>query len=183
MSRLAPLDPPWPGWFADAMARVMPPGVEPPALFRALATSPRAWEKFSAGSLLDRGPLPRRDREIVIDRTTALCGCSYEWGIHVTLFADRAGLTPSQVADSAAATPDPGLWSENELALLESVDALIHRKRLEEGEFDRLRTHYSDAQILEVIQLVAFYHGVALICGALALAPEPGMPELPSKGD
>jgi len=29
------------------------------------------------------------------------------------------------------------------------------------------------------VQLVAFYHGVALICGALALAPEPGMSTLP----
>lgn len=182
MSRIAPLDQPWPAWFGEAMARIMPPGVEPLGLFRTLATSRRAWEKFSAGSLLDKGPLPLREREIVIDRTTALCGCSYEWGIHVALFAERAGLSPAQLADTAAATPDPSLWSEAELALLESVEALIRRKRLEDGEYDRLRTHYADEQILEVIQLVAFYHGVSLICGALALAPEPGMPELPSKG-
>jgi alkylhydroperoxidase family enzyme len=182
VSRIAPLAEPWPDWFAQAMARTMPPGVAPLALFRTLATSRRAWDKFSAGSLLDRGPLSLRDREIVIDRTTALCRCSYEWGIHVALFAERAGLSQDQVNDSAAATPDRRLWSEGELALLASVDALIDHKRLDDAEFDRLRAHYSDEQILEAVQLVAFYHGVSLICGALALAPEPGMPELPSKG-
>ncbi|HEV7760231.1 MAG TPA: hypothetical protein VGO78_14620 [Acidimicrobiales bacterium] len=31
-----------------------------------------------------------RDREIVIDRTCARCGCQYEWGVHVAFFGDRA---------------------------------------------------------------------------------------------
>ena len=43
-------------------------------LFRTIARSPRAWEKFSAGGLLDRGPLTLREREIVIDRTCARTG-------------------------------------------------------------------------------------------------------------
>jgi hypothetical protein len=44
-------------------------------------------------SLLDRGPVSRRHREIVIDRTCARCGCAYEWGVHVALFAQRVALT------------------------------------------------------------------------------------------
>mgnify|MGYP000238683459 CR=1 FL=1 len=66
--------------------------------------------------------------------------------------------------------------------LIETVDALIARKRLDDAEFVALRDHYGEDQILEIVQLVAFYHGVALICGALALSAEPGMPDLPSKG-
>ncbi|MGZ8283668.1 MAG: carboxymuconolactone decarboxylase family protein [Allosphingosinicella sp.] len=182
MSRIAPLASPWPDWFAEAMARVMPAGAEPLALFRTVATSRRAWEKFAGGSLLDKGPLPLREREIVIDRTTARCGCSYEWGVHVALFAERAGLTYAQVGDFPAVPPDPALWDEAELDLLQTVDALIDRKRLDDGEFERLSAHFSDAQILEIVQLVAFYHGVSLICGTLALAPEPGTPTLPSTG-
>ena len=160
----------------------MPPGVEPLVLFRTLATSGRAWEKFAAGSLLDPGPLPLREREIVIDRTAARCGCGYEWGIHVTLFAGRAELSGAQVADTAAAEIDPSLWSEAERALIASVDALIDRKRLDDVEYEGLRAHFSEEQVLEIVQLVAFYHGVALICGALDLQPEPGMPILPSTG-
>jgi len=183
VSRIAPLERPFPGFFEQAMAGIMPPGAEPLTLFRSVAASQRAWEKFSAGSLLDKGPLPLREREIVIDRTTARCGCDYEWGVHVALFAERAGLTAEQVADTAAASPDPALWSEPELALLATVDSLIERKRLDDAEYARLAADRPQAQILEIVQLVAFYHGVALICGALDLQPEPGMPTLPSTGD
>jgi alkylhydroperoxidase family enzyme len=182
MSRIALLERPFPPAFAEAMERTMPPGVEPLALFRAIATSERAWRKFSAGSLLDKGPLGLREREIIIDRTAARCGCDYEWGIHVALFAKRAELNDAQVRDTAADRPDPGLWSESEIVLLETVDALLERKRLDDREYARLNDHFSEEQILEIVQLVAFYHGVALICGALALPPEPDMPTLPSKG-
>ncbi|QAY79799.1 carboxymuconolactone decarboxylase family protein [Sphingosinicella sp. BN140058] len=163
------------------MAKVMPPGVPPLALFTSIASSERAWTKFTAGSLLDKGPLPLRQREIVIDRTTARCGCDYEWGIHAALFAQRAALDDAQLAGSAAAKIDPLLWSEEEIVLLDTVDALLDRKRLDDGEFGRLRRHFDEPQILEIVQLVAFYHGVSLLCGALALAPEPGTPTLPSK--
>lgn len=183
MSRIAPLERPWPEDFAEAMARTMPPGMEPLRLFKALATSPRAWTKFSAGSLLDKGPLSLKAREIVIDRTTARCGCDYEWGVHVALFAGRAGLTPEQVADTAADAPKPDLWDEAERALISTVDALLDRKRLTGDEFANASRHFAEDQILEIVQLVAFYHGVSLICGALDLAPEPGMPTLSKTGD
>ena len=75
MSRIQPLEAPWPDWFADAMAKVMPPGVPPLALFRSIAISERAWTKFSAGSLLDKGPISLRQRVIFIHRSTARCGC------------------------------------------------------------------------------------------------------------
>jgi alkylhydroperoxidase family enzyme len=182
MSRIAPLARPWPEEFEQAMARTMPPGMEPLTLFRAIATSPRAWQKFSAGSLLDKGPLPLREREIVIDRTTARCGCGYEWGIHVALFGPRAGLGPELVAATVADEVDAQLWSEAECVLIETVDSLLDRKRLSDDEFERLRTHFEDEQILEIVQLISFYHGVSLICGALDLAPEPGMPNLPATG-
>jgi alkylhydroperoxidase family enzyme len=183
VSRIAALERPWPEEFEQATARTMPPGMEPLMLFKVLATSPRAWTKFSAGSLLDASsPLPLKAREIVIDRTTARCGCDYEWGVHVRLFADRAGLTPGQVADTGRMDFDPALWSDDESALIRTVDALLDRKRLDEEEYAKLRAYFSEDQVLEVIQLVAFYHGVSLICGALDLPSEPGMPTLPEKG-
>lgn len=183
MSRIAPLEQPWPDFFAKAMARIMPPGVEPLALFRSLATSERAWTKFAGGSLLDPGPLSLRHREIVIDRTTARCGCDYEWGVHAAMFARAAELTPNQIAATAKAAIDPSLWTVEEAALLETVDALLDRKRLDDAEFTKIRCHFDDAQILEIVQLVAFYHGVSLLCGTLALEPEPGMPTLSSIGE
>lgn len=181
MSRIAPLEEPWPDWFAAAMARVMPPGVPPLALFRAIGTSQRAWDKFAGGSLLDKGPLPLREREIVIHRTTARCGCDYEWGIHAALFAARAELSEAQLAATAAAEVDDELWTESEATLLRTVDALIDRTQLDEAEFANLSGHFRPDQILEIVQLTAFYTGVSMICGALALQPERGTPALPHR--
>lgn len=180
MSRAAFLEEPYPDWFAQAMQRVMPPGASPLALFRAIGTSRRAWEKFAGGSLLDKGPLPLREREIVIHRTTARCGCGYEWGVHAALFAQRAGLSPDQIADTAAERIDRTLWPDAESTLIDSIDALLDRKRLDDLEYRALADHFGPEQILEIIQLVAFYHGVSLICGALDLQPEPGTPALPT---
>src|SRR5580692_12044218 len=96
MSRIAPLQPPYEAEIQSQFDRVMR-GAPPLMLFRVMAGSPRAWEKFRAGSLLDRGPLSLREREIVIDRTTALTNCEYEWGVHVAIFAGPAHLTEEEV--------------------------------------------------------------------------------------
>ena len=171
-ARVELLERPYPPEFAAAMDRVMPPGAEPLALFRALGKSPRHWAKFSAGSLLDKGPLSLRHREIVIDRTTARCGCEYEWGVHVQLFAARVGFREAQLRSTVLGDADDGNWPPDEAALIASVDALIDRKRLTDAEFARLRARFDEAQIYETIQLVAFYHGVSLFCGALDLPLE-----------
>jgi Carboxymuconolactone decarboxylase family len=92
VSRIAPLNPPYEPEIQAQFARVMR-GAPPLMLFRVLASSARAWEKIRAASLLDRGPLSLREREIVIDRTCALTRCEYEWGVHVATFAEAAHLT------------------------------------------------------------------------------------------
>jgi hypothetical protein len=78
--RVEPVQPPFPPELQAVFDRIMPPGVPPLQLFTTLARVPRIYERFRAGSLLDRGPLSLRHREIVIDRTCARCGCPYEWG-------------------------------------------------------------------------------------------------------
>jgi len=123
MARIQPLEPPYPDDVQQSFDKVMR-GKEPLLLFRTLAASPRAWEKFRAGSLLDRGPLTLRDREIVIDRTTGLAGCEYEWGVHVAVFAEHAGLTDEQIRATCNARPDASCWSDAERALIAAVDAL-----------------------------------------------------------
>ena len=84
---IAPEEPPYNDDIAAAFEAIMPPGAEPLALFRVMARSPRILEKMRAGSLLDRGSISLRMREIIIDRTTARCGAEYEWGMHIAYFA------------------------------------------------------------------------------------------------
>jgi alkylhydroperoxidase family enzyme len=147
-------------------------GKDPLILFRTIAVSERAWAKFRAGSLLDRGPLPLRDREIVIDRTTALANCEYEWGVHVAVFAEHAKLTEEQIIATRNATSDAPCWSDAERALIAAVDALHDRATLDQAEFDHLREYYDDAQILEILMLCGFYRTVSYVANALDLPLE-----------
>lgn len=180
MPRIEPLAKPYPPEFDAAMQALMR-GADPLVLFTTLAKHDRAWTKFRGGSLLDReSPLAMRQREIVIDRTTARCGCEYEWGVHIAGFAARAGLTPEQIDATANGNASSSVWIDEEAALIATVDALLDRRKLTDGEWAALRAHFNEAQALEVIQLVAFYHGVALICGALDLPLEANAARFPA---
>src|SRR3954466_1478837 len=118
MSRIAPAEPPYEPAVAEALGRIMPPSVAPLLLFRTMARSPRVFAKMFAGGLLDKGPLSLRQREIVIDRTTARLGCEYEWGVHVALFADKVGFGGAEIAATVKSPSDAACWAAAEQALL-----------------------------------------------------------------
>ena len=179
MSRIAPLSPPYAPEIQDQFNRIMR-GAPPLVLFRVMAGQPRAWEKFRGGSLLDRGPLSLREREIVINRACALNACEYEWGVHVTAFAQAAHLTDEQVRATVHGGADAPCWSEAERAMLMAVEALHHRATLSDAEFAALKAHYDEAKILEIIQLCGFYRTVSYLCNALALPLEPNAARFPA---
>ena len=178
MARIEPLAEPYPEAFARAMAILMR-GAPPLRLFTTLAKHERAWGKFTAGSMLDRGPLGLRERELVIDRTTARCGCEYEYGVHIRGFAEKAGIDEAQQRALVHGEADDPVWDEREAVLIASVDALLDTKRLTDGQWAALSAHFSEAEVLEIVQLTAFYHGVSLICGALDLPLEEGAARFP----
>jgi alkylhydroperoxidase family enzyme len=170
-ARIAPLQPPYPAEIQQQFDRVMH-GAPPLVLFRVMAGHARAWEKFRAGSLLDRGPLTLREREIVIDRTCARNACEYEWGVHVATFAEAARLTGEQVRATVLGDAGASCWSAAEQALIAAVDALHERATLSDAEFMALSAHYEDAKILEIIQLCGFYRTVSYLANTLALPLE-----------
>ena len=180
MARIDPLTKPYPPEFAVIADRVTAPGAETLALFTTLGKSPRALEKFLGGAMAGKGPLAFRTKEIVIDRTVATCGNSYEWGLHIQHFAGKAELTDAQVRSLALGTADDGHWDMAEAALIATVDALLATKKLSDDQHALVRSHFDEAQLLEIIQLVGFYHSVSLVCGALALPNEAGTPMIPT---
>lgn len=180
MSRIAPLQPPYAADIQDQFDRIMQ-GAPPLALFRVVAGNARAWGKFRAGSLLDRGPLSLREREIVIDRTCALTGCEYEWGVHITAFANAAHLTAAQVRATVLDDPTASCWSPGEQALIAAVDALHHCATLSDAEFKALSAHYDDAKIFEIILLCGFYRTVSYLANGLDLPLETAAVRFPHR--
>jgi alkylhydroperoxidase family enzyme len=176
--RIAPLEPPYePTVQADFDAIMR--GAPPLTLFRVMARNERAWTKFRAGSLLDKGALTLRQREIVIDRTCALNKCEYEWGVHVAIFAKAAELSDEQVRATVEGAPDASCWSAAEQALVAAVDALHHRATLSDDEFAALAAHHDEAQIFEVFLLCGFYRTVSCLCNGLRLPLEQSAARFP----
>ncbi len=173
MSRIPPREPPYEPDVAESLERVMPPGVEPLTLFRTLAKSPRVFRKMFAGGLLDKGPLDLRQREIVIDRTTARLGCEYEWGVHVAFFGPRVGLGDREIHALVHDGPDAPCWSPAERALVALVDDLCDRRAIGDSTWTDLRACFDEAQVLEAIALVGYYHTVSFFCRGLELPLEP----------
>ena len=170
--RVEPVSRPYSPELQAVFDRIMPPGVPPLALFTTLARVPRIYERFRAGSLLDRGPVSLRHREIVIDRTCARCGCAYEWGVHVAFFAQRVALTPAQVRATLRGSADDAAWSEEERLLIRLVDELHDAAAISDELWEGLAAAFSVEQILELIALVGFYHMVSFFANGLRLAPE-----------
>ncbi len=170
--RVEPVPPPFPPELQAVFDRIMPAGIPPLALFTTLARVPRIYDRFRAGSLLDRGPVSLRHREIVINRTCGRCGCAYEWGVHVAFFGERIALTPEQVRATVRGEADNSAWSDEERLLIRMVDELHDSANLSDEVWNALAATFSVEQIFELIALVGFYHTVSFFANGLRLAPE-----------
>ena len=179
--RLAPAASPYPPEVQGWLDRTMPAGVAPLTLFTTLARDPRLFGKFMSAGLLDRGNLTLRQREIVIDRVTARCGSAYEWGVHVTFFGERVGLTAPQIESLAVGNADDPCWGEEERLLIRLCDALHAACDVDDALWSALSECFSDEALIELLMLAGFYRTVSYLTNALRLAPEAYAAPLPGR--
>jgi alkylhydroperoxidase family enzyme len=156
------------GW----LDRIMPAGVAPLVLFTTLARDERLFQKLFAGGLVDRGHLTLRQREIVIDRTTALCHSEYEWGVHVSFFAERVGFTEAQLHSLVHGDAEDACWSEGEQFLIRMCDELHKTCSLSNQLWAGLRNEYSEETMLELLMLAGYYRTISYLTNALKLPLE-----------
>ena len=138
----------------------------------------RRWLGF-AGSLLVRGSLPDRHRELLIMRTAWNCGSEYEWGQHVP-FAQRAGLSDDEIRAVAAGPDGPG-WSDHDATLLRAADELHQDARIGDATWSHLAEQYDEAQLIELTMLVGQYHVVAFTLNSCGVQREPGVAGFPAE--
>ncbi len=164
MSRIEPLEPPFEPEVGEQLARMMPPGVAPIALFRTFARNlemARAMSGWGSYELSKRLSLSLRDREIAILRTCARCGCEYEWSVHVAYFAARAALGGEELRSLTAGSATDACWGSRERALIEAVDALHDRADVGDELWATLREHFDERQLLDLLLLCGWYHAIS----------------------
>jgi len=178
-ARIAPAQPPFEPDVQAWLDRTMPSGQRPLVLFTTLARDTRLFVKFFSAGLLDRGHLTLRQREVVIHRTTALCGSEYEWGVHVSIFAERVKLTREQLHATVHGNADAACWSDEDRLLIRLCDALHTGCTLDDALWQALRERFSEEAMLELLMLAGFYRTVGYLTNALRLPLEPKAARFP----
>lgn len=175
--RIRPLGLPLDNEHAVMLGKWMPriPGVEPLALFRVLLRHPKLAERMhplGAFQLGKESSLALRDRELVIDRTCARCGCEYEWGVHTALLAGRAGLDDATLTATVKSRAEDQVWSARDRCLMSLVDSLHDTGSICDKVWTQLREYWTEEQALELAVLTGYYHLISFVANMAGLSPE-----------
>ena len=132
-----------------------------------------AMSGWGSYELSKRLSLSLRDREIVIDRTCARCGCKYERGVHVAFFAERAGLSSEQITSlTKGGASDPCWADERDRLLIEAADALHDSADIGEDLWHQLARLFSEEQLLDLLMLAGWYHAIGFTANGARVACE-----------
>ncbi len=172
MSRIAPLDPPYEPEIQKLFDVVMPEGMDPLVLFRVMAKSERLFPRFMRAGVLDKGPVPIRDREVVIHRTTARCRAEYEWGVHANAFGRPLGLGDDVLRATVEGDADDAAFDVRQAVLVRLCDELHDTHTISDDCWAALREHWDEMQILELIYTAGMYTTVSFLVNGLALENE-----------
>ena len=180
MARIAPVAEPYAPEEAERLAAMMPAGVPPILLFRTFVRNlpmAAAMETWGSYELSKRLSLSMRDREILIHRTCARCGCEYEWSVHVVVFAERVGLNTEQISSITHGTASDACWTDGrDRLLLEAADALHDHATIDDPLWSRLSAVLTDAELLDLLLLCGWYHAISYAANAAHVDLEPGAP-------
>jgi 4-carboxymuconolactone decarboxylase len=178
VARIKPLEPPYEPEVEAYLGKLMPPGVEPLKLFRTLAVHfdlASRMRPLGAG-LLAHNTIEPRERELVILRTTAICGAEYEWGVHAGLFNE---LSAEEIAATAPSSHSTHRFGEKDALLIHLCDQLDATATISDPLWGRLAEHWSDEQLIELVVLAGWYRTISYVINALRIEPEPWAARLP----
>lgn len=128
--------------------------------------------------------VPERDREIAIIRTGALTRSEYEWGMHVSIYGEKCGLTETQVQELTCSASwknlSPSLWTPSEILIVRMVDELHHHSTISDEAWVSLNATWPSEQVVELIFASSVYHMAAFFLNTTAVPLEEGARRFPA---
>ena len=177
-TRIPPIEPPFAPELQAEFDKIMR-GAPPLLLFRTVARNPRVLQRWFAGSLLDKGSIPLRERELMILRTTALCGAEYEWGVHVASFGAKAEWSEDQLRSTVHGGSADPCWSERERCVILLADQLHASGTVADEAWQRIAASFAPEQLIELVTLAGQYHMVSFMVNAFGVQHETFAPRFP----
>jgi alkylhydroperoxidase family enzyme len=128
----------------------------------------RAYLTFSR-HLLYGSTLPPRVRELVVLRTSVICGSSFEREQH-EIIARREGVDDADIARTLDG-PDASGWSDDDAALMRAVDGLLTDWTIDDTTWDRLAASFDVYQLMDLVFTVGGYSSLAMAFNAFRTHP------------
>lgn len=144
-----------------------------------LAHNTRVLKRFSqfGGTLLFRGVLPPRERELVILRVGANCQSVYEFGQH-TVIGREAGLSDAEIT-ALTGPVEGGSWSEEDRDLIALADELCGDDCVADATWSRLAARWDEDALVELVVVAGFYRLVSGFLNSAGVQLDPGVPGWP----
>ena len=171
--RIAPLPP---GEWDERLTRLLQASSggteEPMNIFTTLARAPELFRRWTAfGGALLFGTLPGRLRELVILRTAARFGGTYEWAQHIEL-AEREGVSRAEI-EAVGGDCSIVSWPPLEAAALSAVDETADDGSVSDATWEQLATQLGDGELIELVMLIAHYMMLTTVLASLRIPLEP----------
>lgn len=141
-------------------------------LMKALAHSPKICRDFNRMgiTLLLKGDLSPRLRELAILRVGDLAGANYEWTKHVPI-ALEAGVNQAQIGDLPN-WADSTRFDEQEQAVLEYTDDVVRNIGASDETFKKVAAFLSEKEIVELTVAIGYYGMVCRVLETLQIELE-----------
>ena len=162
MPRIQPIDPA----AAPEKVREALDNLPPLNIFRTLAHAETAFRPFLrfGGAVLGRMDLDPVVRELVILQVAKTAEAEYEWIQHVAI-GKAVGVTDEQIA--ALESGDLDAFGPGERAAVEFADAVVRGPRVGDELYNRVRGHFDDRQIVELLLAIGDYLMLARVMTVL----------------
>jgi alkylhydroperoxidase family enzyme len=141
-------------------------------LMKALAHSPKICRDFNRMgiTLLLKGDLSPRLRELAILRVGDLAKANYEWTKHVPI-ALQAGANQGQI-DELSNWAGSTQFDEREQAVLQYTDEVARNIRVSDDTFKKIAEFLSEKEIIELTVTIGYYGLVCRVLEALEIQLE-----------
>jgi 4-carboxymuconolactone decarboxylase len=141
-------------------------------LLKVLAHSPkifRDWNRMGI-TLLLKGDLSHKLRELAILRVGDLARANYEWTKHVPI-AMQAGASQEQI-DALPQWKDATCFDKQERAVLQYTDEVALDIRASEETFEKIAAFLSQKEIIELTTTIGYYGMVSRVLESLQIELE-----------
>ena len=136
-------------------------------LYQVLLNAPeiaQGWEALLT-AIRNRNSLPADMREMIILRVAVLNRAHYEFDAHEP-HALKAGMSSEKIHALKEMTLD-NLFNDQEKLILNLTDVMTKDAQVPDQLFDRLKPHFNDQKILELVATISAYNMVSRLLNAL----------------